>query len=29
MNLRDAFVNLANYFSPKIIGEVNDNILKL
>ncbi len=24
MNLKDAFLGLGNYFSPRIIGEVND-----
>ena len=28
MNLKDAFVSLDNYFSPKIIGEVNDQYIK-
>lgn len=29
MNLRDAVVSLANYFSPKVIGEVNDQYIKI
>lgn len=29
MNLNDAFVSLDNYFSPKIIGEVNDQYIKV
>lgn len=29
MNLRDAFVSLTNYFSPKVIGEVNDQYIKV
>jgi quercetin dioxygenase-like cupin family protein len=29
MNLKDAFTSLANYFSPKIIGEVNDQYIKV
>jgi quercetin dioxygenase-like cupin family protein len=29
MNLKDAFVSLDNYFSPKIIGEVNDQYIKV
>ena len=29
MNLEDAFVSLDNYFSPKIIGEVNDQYIKV
>jgi mannose-6-phosphate isomerase-like protein (cupin superfamily) len=29
MNLKDAFVSLDNYFSPKIIGEVNDQYVKV
>jgi hypothetical protein len=29
MNLKDAFVRLDNYFSPKIIGEVNDQYINL
>jgi mannose-6-phosphate isomerase-like protein (cupin superfamily) len=29
MNLKDAFLSLTNYFSPKIIGEVNDQFIKV
>lgn len=29
MNLKDAFLCLDNYFSPKIIGEVNDQYIKV
>ncbi len=29
MNLKDAFLGLNNYFSPKIIGEVNDQYIKV
>jgi quercetin dioxygenase-like cupin family protein len=29
MNLKDAFLSLDNYFSPKIIGEVNDQYIKV
>jgi quercetin dioxygenase-like cupin family protein len=29
MNLKDAFVSLGNYFSPKIIGEVNYQHIKV
>ena len=29
MNLNDAFLSLDNYFSPKIIGEVNDQYIKV
>ena len=29
MNLKDAFVSLEKYFSPKIIGEVNDQYIKV
>ncbi len=29
MNLTDAFLGLDNYFSPKIIGEVNDQYINL
>lgn len=29
MNLSDAFSGLKNYFSPKIIGEVNDHYIKV
>jgi quercetin dioxygenase-like cupin family protein len=29
MNLKDAFLGLENYFSPKIIGEVNDQYIKV
>lgn len=29
MNLNDAFLSLSNYFSPKIIGEVNDQYIKV
>jgi quercetin dioxygenase-like cupin family protein len=29
MNLKDAFAGLTNYFSPKIIGEVNDQYIKV
>ena len=28
MNLKEAFVTVENYFSPKIIGEVNDQFIK-
>jgi len=27
MNLKDAFLSLDNYFSPRIIGEVNDQYI--
>lgn len=29
MNLNDAFFGLDNYFSPRIIGEVNDQYIKI
>ncbi|MCU0470622.1 MAG: cupin domain-containing protein [Arcicella sp.] len=29
MNLKEAFLNLDNYFSPRIIGEVNDQYIKI
>jgi quercetin dioxygenase-like cupin family protein len=29
MNLKNAFLGLDNYFSPKIIGEVNDQYIKV
>ena len=29
MNLKNAFLSLTNYFSPKIIGEVNDQYIKV
>ena len=29
MNLKDAFLGLDHYFSPKIIGEVNDQYIKV
>ncbi len=29
MNVNDAFLSLSNYFSPKIIGEVNDQYIKV
>lgn len=29
MNLKDAFFNIVEYFSPKIIGEVNDQYIKV
>lgn len=29
MNLNDAFLSLSNYYSPKIIGEVNDQYIKV
>lgn len=29
MNLKDAFLSLNNYFSPRIIGEVNDQYIKV
>lgn len=29
MNLKDAFSGLEKYFSPKIIGEVNDQYIKI
>lgn len=29
MNLSEAFLGLSNYFSPKIIGEVNDHYIKV
>ena len=28
MNLKEAFLSVENYFSPKIIGEVNDQFIK-
>lgn len=29
MNLRDTFLSLDSYFSPRIIGEVNDQYIKV
>ncbi len=29
MNLKDAFLGVSNYYSPKIIGEVNDQYIKV
>ena len=29
MNVNDAFLSVKQYFSPKIIGEVNDHYIKL
>ena len=29
MNLKNAFLGLDNYFSPRIIGEVNDQYIKV
>lgn len=29
MNLKDSFLSLVDYFSPKIIGEVNDQYIKV
>lgn len=29
MNLKDTFLSLDNYFSPRIIGEVNDQYIKV
>ena len=29
MNLKNAFLSLTNYYSPKIIGEVNDQYIKV
>lgn len=29
MNLNDAFLSLVDYYSPKIIGEVNDQYIKV
>jgi quercetin dioxygenase-like cupin family protein len=29
MNLKDAFLSIDNYFSPRIIGEVNDQYIKV
>ena len=29
MNLKDAFLSLETYFSPRIIGEVNDQYIKV
>lgn len=29
MNLKEAFRNVTNYFSPRIIGEVNDQYIKI
>ncbi len=29
MNLKNAFISLDNYFSPKIIGKVNDHYIKV
>ena len=28
MNLKESFLSVENYFSPKIIGEVNDQFIK-
>lgn len=29
MNLKDGFIGLEAYFSPRIIGEVNDQYIKI
>jgi quercetin dioxygenase-like cupin family protein len=29
MNLKDTFLGVKNYFSPRIIGEVNDQYIKI
>jgi hypothetical protein len=29
MNLKDTFLGVENYFSPRIIGEVNDQYIKV
>lgn len=29
MNLKSAFAGIENYFSPKIIGEINDHYIKV
>jgi quercetin dioxygenase-like cupin family protein len=29
MNLKNAFLSLGDYFSPRIIGEVNDQYIKV
>lgn len=29
MNIHDAFLGVSNYYSPKIIGEVNDQYIKV
>lgn len=29
MNLKNAFISIGNYFSPKIIGKVNDQYIKV
>jgi len=29
MNVKDAFANVKDYFSPRIIGEVNDQYIKI
>jgi quercetin dioxygenase-like cupin family protein len=29
MNIEDSFIGVVNYFSPKIIGEVNDQYIKI
>ena|ERR1700726_5012841 len=29
MNLKDTFLGIENYFSPRIIGEVNDQYIKI
>lgn len=29
MNLKDAYIGLEAYFSPRIIGEVNDQYIKI
>jgi mannose-6-phosphate isomerase-like protein (cupin superfamily) len=29
MNINDAFLNMVDYYSPKIIGEVNDQYIKV
>jgi len=29
MNIEDSFIGVVNYFSPKIIGEINDQYIKI
>ena len=29
MNLKDAYIGVEEYFSPRIIGEVNDQYIKI
>ncbi len=29
MNLKDAYLSMDNYFTPKVIGEVNDQYIKI